>query len=61
MTEQGRAYWEQLQQRIYDFYAQGLKGFGFDDVVSILHYLNKLQINLAEVDLQAGAADSDQS
>lgn len=61
MTAQGRTYWEQLQQRIYDFYAQGLKSFGFDDVVSILHYLNKLQINLAEVDLQAGAADSDPS
>ena len=52
MTEQGRAFWAQLQQRIYDFYSQGLKSFGFDDIVSILHYLNKLQENLAEVDLE---------
>lgn len=52
MTEQGRAFWGQLQQRIYDFYDEGLKHFGFDDIVSVLHYLNKLQDNLAEVDLQ---------
>lgn len=54
MTEQGRLFWGQLQQRIYDFYSQGLKSFGFDDIVSVLHYLNKLQENLAEVDLEQG-------
>lgn len=61
MTEQGRAFWAQLQQRIYDFYSQGLKSFGFDDIVSILHYLNKLQENLAEVDLEQEEAVAAQS
>jgi len=51
MTEQGRAVWTQLQQRIHEFYSQGLESFGFDDMVSALHYLNKLQLNLAEVNL----------
>src|SRR5690606_12472715 len=49
MTEQGRLYWEQLQERIYEFYAQGLKSLPFDDSVSLLHYLNRVQTDLAEV------------
>lgn len=52
MTEQGRVYWEQLQERIYEFYAQGLKSLGFDDAVSFLHYLNRVQSDLSEVALQ---------
>lgn len=51
MTDQGRVFWKQLQQRIHDFYAQGLESLGFDDMVSVLHYLNKLQLNLAQVSL----------
>lgn len=59
MTEQGRAFWTQLQQRIHEFYSQGLESFGFDDMVSALHYLNKLQLNLAEVNLgEVGAGAS---
>lgn len=52
MTEQGRAFWQQLQQRIHQFYAQGLEGMGFDDMVSILHYLGKLQDNLSGITLE---------
>ncbi len=52
MTEQGRAFWQQLQQRIHQFYAQGLEGMGFDDMVSILHYLGKLQENLSRITLE---------
>lgn len=51
MTEQGHTFWEQLQQRIHEFYSQGLESFGFDDIVSVLHYLNKLQQNLVQVSL----------
>lgn len=51
MTDHGRAFWEKLQHRIHQFYAQGIEGLGFDDIVSALHYLNKLQTNLAEVQL----------
>ncbi|WP_150305810.1 MarR family winged helix-turn-helix transcriptional regulator [Pseudomonas saliphila] len=53
MTEQGRLYWEQLQERIYEFYAQGLKSLPFDDSVSLLHYLNRVQTDLAEVSLES--------
>lgn len=49
LTDQGRAYWESLQPRIHDFYAQGLKSLGFDETVSLLHYLNKFQKDVQQV------------
>ncbi|MGP9590384.1 MarR family winged helix-turn-helix transcriptional regulator [Halomonas sp. AOP13-D3-9] len=49
LTPEGRAYWQSLQPRIHDFYAQGLESFGFDDMVSLLHYINKLQKDLASI------------
>jgi DNA-binding MarR family transcriptional regulator len=51
LTEQGKAFWNTLQPRIYDFYRQALSSFGFDDSVSLLHFLNKLQADLANVEL----------
>ncbi len=51
LTDQGRQFWESLQPRIHDFYAQGLKGLGFDETVSLLHYLNKLQKDLEQIEM----------
>lgn len=56
LTSQGREFWESLQPRIHDFYAQGLKSFGFDDTVSLLHYLNQLQKDLEEITSQETAS-----
>ncbi|MFC6671472.1 MarR family winged helix-turn-helix transcriptional regulator [Marinobacterium aestuariivivens] len=52
MTMTGRDFWNSLQSRIHDFYAQGLDGFSFDDSVSLLHFLNKLQGTLAGISLE---------
>ena len=52
LTEQGKAYWDSLQPRIYAFYQQALSGMGFDDSVSLLHFLNKLQADLVKVALE---------
>ncbi|WP_271408665.1 MarR family winged helix-turn-helix transcriptional regulator [Pseudomonas sp. Q1-7] len=60
LTEQGRAYWDSLQERIYQFYEQGLRGFSFDDSVNFLHYLNKLQHDLARIDLGLGQAGTEE-
>ncbi len=57
LTPTGREFWESLQDRIYDFYQQALKGFSFDDTVSLLHYLNKLHTGMAEVSLGDGQPD----
>lgn len=51
LTAPGRTYWEALQQRIAEFYEQGLKGFSFDDSVNFLHYLSKLQADLGGISL----------
>ncbi|QTP56566.1 MarR family transcriptional regulator [Billgrantia sulfidoxydans] len=52
LTEQGRAYWESLQPKIHEFYAQGLSHLTFDETVSLLHYLNKFQKDLQAIAMQ---------
>ncbi|UTW11450.1 MarR family winged helix-turn-helix transcriptional regulator [Marinobacterium rhizophilum] len=52
LTETGQTYWNNLQERIQEFYSQGLHGFSFDDSVSLLHYLNKLQGTLTDITLE---------
>jgi len=58
LTDTGKQFWESLQDRIYAFYQQALKGFSFDDSVSLLHYLNKLHVDLARVSLGDGQPDT---
>lgn len=57
LTDSGREFWESLQDRIYEFYQQALKGFSFDDSVSLLHFLNKLYVDMAKVSLGNGQTD----
>jgi DNA-binding MarR family transcriptional regulator len=54
LTDQGKTYWKSLQESIYTFYEQALKSFTFDDSVSLLHFLNKLHIDLTHVSLGHG-------
>ncbi len=51
LTDQGREFWNRLQLRIYEFYRQALVNFRFDDTVSLLHFLNRLQADLANVEI----------
>ncbi|MBE7373781.1 MarR family winged helix-turn-helix transcriptional regulator [Pseudomonas lopnurensis] len=57
LTDTGKAFWDSLQGRIYQFYQQALQGFSFDDSVSLLHFLNKLHVDLAKVSLGNGLPD----
>ncbi len=60
LTRSGRAYWDALQQRIAEFYRQGLRGFSFDDSVNFLHYLSKFQTDLSGIALErVDATDPD--
>ncbi|CAB3929451.1 MarR family winged helix-turn-helix transcriptional regulator [Achromobacter insolitus] len=52
LTEKGREYWDSLQPRIYQFYSQALANFRFDDKVALLHFLNKLNEDMAKVSLE---------
>ena len=49
LTDRGRAFWESLQPRIYEFYRQALAGFRFDDKVALVHYLNGLNAGMNEI------------
>lgn len=51
LTPKGRAFWNGLQPRIYEFYRQALANFRFDDKVSLVHFLNQLNGGMANVSL----------
>lgn len=53
LTPDGRTFWDSLQPRIYEFYRQVADGIRFDDKVSLVHYLNRLNEGLGQVDLSA--------
>ena len=52
LTDGGRAFWDGLQERIYEFYGRALKGFSLDDRISLVHFLNKLQSGLLDVRIE---------
>ncbi len=54
LTDSGREFWDQLQGAIADFYQQALQGFSFDDEVSLLHLLKKLQHDMTNISLPFG-------
>ncbi len=51
LTPEGRQFWEALKPDIREFYRQALINFRFDDKVSLVHYLNKLQGDLGNIDI----------
>ncbi|HMW23190.1 MAG TPA: MarR family transcriptional regulator [Burkholderiaceae bacterium] len=51
MTPEGRRAWNELQPRIYEFYRQALASFRFDDRVTLLHFLNRLNDGMRAVTL----------
>ncbi|MNZ43161.1 Transcriptional activatory protein BadR [compost metagenome] len=61
LTASGRVYWESLQAKISSFYEQGMQGFSFDDSVSLLHFLTKLQHTLGQVALDGSQPEADEA
>lgn len=51
LTPKGRVFWEGLQPGIYEFYRQSLDGLRFDDKVSFLYFLNRLNEGMKGVNL----------
>ena len=47
----GKRFWDALQPRIYEFYRQALSNFRFDDSVTFVHFLNRLQSDIGRVKL----------
>lgn len=59
LTPLGREFWEGLQERIHAFYRQAAGGLAFDDLVALLHHLNRLNDGMSRVDLAASAEPGD--
>ncbi|PMS38439.1 DNA-binding MarR family transcriptional regulator [Trinickia symbiotica] len=55
LTTNGRAFWDSLQPKIYEFYRQALASFRFDDKVSLVHFLNQLNKGMDAVNLEPDA------
>ena len=53
LTESGRTFWNRLQDTIAEFYRQAMQGMSFDDGVSLLHLLKKLQHELIDISLES--------
>ena len=53
MTPAGRKTWSGLQPKIYEFYRQSMDEFRFDDKVTLLHFLNRLNDGMRNVSLEA--------
>jgi DNA-binding MarR family transcriptional regulator len=53
MTPAGRKIWNSLQPRIYEFYQQSMDGLRFDDKVTLLHFLNRVNEGMRNVSLKA--------
>jgi len=51
LTPQGREFWNNLQPKIYEFYRQSVEGLRFDDKVSFVHFLNRLNDGMKAIDL----------
>lgn len=49
MTDRGQTYWAETVERIGIFYEQAAANFTFDDRVALVHYMNRLQRDLATV------------
>jgi DNA-binding MarR family transcriptional regulator len=57
LTAEGRQFWIDLKPGIMEFYRQALIDFRFDDKVSLVHYLNKLQGGLSSIEIPPQSED----
>lgn len=49
LTQLGHQTWESLQNKFFQFYRQAMHNFVFDDAVTLIHLLNKLNDGLKQV------------
>lgn len=55
LTPQGRELWGSLVPKIYEFYRLALESFKFDDKVTLVHFLNRLNDGMRDVSLDPPA------
>jgi DNA-binding MarR family transcriptional regulator len=57
MTSDGFQAWDKLQDNFFNFYGQALNKISFDDVVTLIHLLNKVNDGLKSIQLENASSD----
>ncbi|WP_104498209.1 MarR family winged helix-turn-helix transcriptional regulator [Acinetobacter indicus] len=57
LTPLGQQNWLDLQEHFFHFYHQAMSGFALDDLASLIHLLNKLNVGLKQIDLKQLSSD----
>ena len=57
MTSDGFQAWDKLQDNFFNFYGQALNKISFDDVVNLIHLLNKVNDGLKNIQLENASSD----
>jgi len=57
MTSDGFQAWDKLQDNFFNFYGQALNKISFDDVVTLIHLLNKVNDGLKSIQLENTSSD----
>lgn len=52
LTPKGHELWEKLQSDFFDFYQQALHGIPLDDLVTLIHLLNKVNDGLKSIQIK---------
>lgn len=52
LTTEGFKTWEKLQDNFFNFYRQALNNVAFDDVVTLIHLLNKVNDGLKSIHIE---------
>ncbi|MBJ9985289.1 MarR family transcriptional regulator [Acinetobacter sp. S40] len=52
LTALGHKNWENLQEQIFSFYHQAMDGIAFDDAVTLIHLLNKVNEGLNRIKIE---------
>lgn len=58
LTAEGLKTWDSLQDDFFDFYGQALNTLAFDDVVTLIHLLNKVNDGLKSIKITQQTVDS---
>jgi len=52
LTTEGFQTWDSLQDDFFEFYGQALNKLTFDDVITLIHLLNKVNDGLKSIKIQ---------
>ena len=52
LTSAGHQSWEDFQMKFFQFYSQAMQNFVFDDAITLIHLLNKLNDGMKQIKIE---------